>query len=589
LKSPIYIEDGGETRRLQDDDFPLALGGIDADVPLPGAESEQPAAFLGFDEGQLFVQANGAEPVVCNGTPVITSQWLHDGDVVRIGKNRIRVAADKERVRLVVERPTIDVVTEPPVITARPVAEPAEPATSETTIKPVAFEPARVTAAPRGRRRFRPAVLLWLILPLLGMVAWWLFTARPVELVVDPAPDRLEVRGGFLGLDLVLSHRHLLHPGGYTLVAEKSGYHTLEVPFEVTRENNQTLRFELEKLPGLLLVSTGSVEGAIVIVDGRPVGESPLDALELSPGEHEVTIEAERYFEFDARVDVEGGGVTQELNAELVPRWAPITIRSTPAGARVRANGESVGVTPLTVELLEGRYNIELRLHGHKPQAQNLTVVANEPQSLGPLALELADARLVLHSEPPGAMVTVDEEYRGETPVELYLAPGADHEIELSKAGHDEASRNVRLRAGETSELTVELTERLGVVEITSTPSGAELFVDGESRGSANQTLRLAAVPHEIEVRKKDFEPYRTTVTPRPGLSQSIDVTLKTAEQIKDEAVVPFIRTVQGQELVLIEGGRFRMGASRREPGRRANETLREVELVRPFYEPRIP
>jgi len=181
-------------------------------------------------------------------------------------------------------------------------------------------------------------------------------------------------------------------------------------------------------------------------------------------------------------------------------------------------------------------------------------------------------------------MVTVDEEYRGETPVELYLAPGTDHEIELSKAGHDKASRSVRLRAGETSELTVELTERLGMVEITSTPSGAELFVDGESRGPASQTLRLAAVPHEIEVRKKDFEPYRTTVTPRPGLSQSINVTLKTAEQIKDEALVPVIRTVQGQELVLIEGGRFRMGASRREPGRRANETLREVELVRPFY-----
>jgi formylglycine-generating enzyme required for sulfatase activity len=34
----------------------------------------------------------------------------------------------------------------------------------------------------------------------------------------------------------------------------------------------------------------------------------------------------------------------------------------------------------------------------------------------------------------------------------------------------------------------------------------------------------------------------------------------------------------------LLRGGRFQMGASRREPGRRANETLREVELQRPFY-----
>ncbi len=36
--------------------------------------------------------------------------------------------------------------------------------------------------------------------------------------------------------------------------------------------------------------------------------------------------------------------------------------------------------------------------------------------------------------------------------------------------------------------------------------------------------------------------------------------------------------------MVLIPAGRFLMGASRREPGRRANETLHEVELTRPFY-----
>ena len=39
-----------------------------------------------------------------------------------------------------------------------------------------------------------------------------------------------------------------------------------------------------------------------------------------------------------------------------------------------------------------------------------------------------------------------------------------------------------------------------------------------------------------------------------------------------------------GHELVLVAGGRFTAGASRREPGRRANETQFEVELKRPFY-----
>ena len=36
--------------------------------------------------------------------------------------------------------------------------------------------------------------------------------------------------------------------------------------------------------------------------------------------------------------------------------------------------------------------------------------------------------------------------------------------------------------------------------------------------------------------------------------------------------------------MVLLRGGTFKSGAPRREPGRRANEVVREIELTRPFY-----
>jgi len=44
------------------------------------------------------------------------------------------------------------------------------------------------------------------------------------------------------------------------------------------------------------------------------------------------------------------------------------------------------------------------------------------------------------------------------------------------------------------------------------------------------------------------------------------------------------IETAAGQRLILLMPGRFRMGASRREQGRRANESLRLVEITRPYY-----
>jgi len=190
----------------------------------------------------------------------------------------------------------------------------------------------------------------------------------------------------------------------------------------------------------------------------------------------------------------------------------------------------------------------------------------------------------MLESDPPGATVAVDGTFRGQTPIELLFAPGTTHELLLSKSGHEPETRSVELATGETRRLSVELREKLGEVEIAVQPKDAELYVNGEPRGRGDQVLRLVAVPHEIEVRRQGYEPYRTTVTPRPGYTQSIRVALKTSEQIKAETTPPVIRTAQGQELVLIPGGQLRMGASRREPGRRANETFRDVELTRAFY-----
>ncbi len=91
-------------------------------------------------------------------------------------------------------------------------------------------------------------------------------------------------------------------------------------------------------------------------------------------------------------------------------------------------------------------------------------------------------------------------------------------------------------------------------------------------------------MPQQIEIRKQGYVSHSQTVTPRPGVSQALEVTLLTEREAKAAAVPPVIQGPQGQELRLIEPGRFRVGAPRREPGRRANETLREIELTRAFY-----
>ena len=114
-------------------------------------------------------------------------------------------------------------------------------------------------------------------------------------------------------------------------------------------------------------------------------------------------------------------------------------------------------------------------------------------------------------------------------------------------------------------------------------PADAEIIVDGKPRGKVPRQLRLVAVEHRLEIKKKGYQPYRTRITPRPGFPQEIAVTLikqTTAEKVRADTIT----TKNGYALKLIQPRSFTMGSSRREQGRRSNETLRRVKLQRSFY-----
>ena len=114
-------------------------------------------------------------------------------------------------------------------------------------------------------------------------------------------------------------------------------------------------------------------------------------------------------------------------------------------------------------------------------------------------------------------------------------------------------------------------------------PADAEVFVDGKSRGKNPRQLRLVAVAHQLEIRKKGFQPYRTRITPRPGFAQQINVVLARQATGKN-ATAQIIQAANGYLLKRIRPHGYTMGASRREQGRRSNETLRRINLKRPFY-----
>ncbi|UCF92403.1 MAG: PEGA domain-containing protein [Desulfobacterales bacterium] len=457
-------------------------------------------------------------------------------------------------------------------------------------IAPIPFRsgPARPPSLASSRRRWLLAILIGaLFMGLLG-AAGFVFTARQVAIRVRPEPDRLAIRGTLWAPRL--RGDYLLRPGEYTLQAAKPGYHPLERTFQVTAEKNQSVIMTMEKRPGRLTLTAHQadrpevvIKDAEVYLDDQPIGKTPLEDVAVKPGIHALLIRAANYLDLQTRVDVEGMDQPQALDLALVPGWAEIALSSDPQGAAVHIDGQWRGRTPLTLDLPAGSYDLQVGAAGYKTWQTSLEVQANQPRQLDPIRLMPADGLLALRTRPAGASVTLDDKYVGQTPLEIPLTPDSFHVVRIAKPGYANVTRRIKLAAAESKEVALALAAQKGVVHLEVQPAGAQLAVDGKSQGTVPARLELLAVEHQLEISKEGFESFTTRITPRPGFPQKLTIVLQ-SRTAAPKSVPAAIRAFNGYPLKLIHAGAYTMGSSRREQGRRSNETLRRITLQRPFY-----
>jgi formylglycine-generating enzyme required for sulfatase activity len=429
---------------------------------------------------------------------------------------------------------------------------------------------------------------LGVVLILLGVSAWFVFTARQVVITIAPVPESIAFSGSILTPRI--GDYYLMLPGEYTLAAFKECFFPLEHKFRVSAKKRQILHLKMKQLPGRLMikahqsgVTQSNIVGARVYIDGHEVGKTPIKNLEIKPGPGRLEIRASNYQDLQTDIKVHGCGKLQEYNMALLPGWSDVTVSSVTQGATLQIDGRSLGNTPLRIQLAAGIYLLEISADFYKTREHRLVVKPNEPQEIKDIRLQPADGKLAIKTKPAGANVMIGGTFIGQTPLVIDLSPNQEHIVQISKAGYEKATRKVNVPSATSTRIDVNLKPREGIIRLLLEPVDTELLVNGKSWGSAPKQLRLIAVEHTLEFKKQGYRSYRTRITPRPGFPQQLKITLK-KERTPKEATPTMITTQNGYRLTLIRPKTYTMGSSRREQGRKSNETLRKIKLTRPFY-----
>lgn len=570
---------GDQESRFAHEALPITIGAeSNADVRLQDVTG---SVQIGELDGAFFIQPGRAtRNLRIDGELVRGSRWLRGGETVALDTARLVCRVDGGQLTLTIEGHVTGGDTAPPDLDE--LARESDDI-GAFEIKPIAFRPQVEAAADSLSTRSRAATIgVGSAFAVLAVLGWFAFTAKSVGITVTPAPDELSLPETLFKLRM--TDRYLLRTGSHRVAATLPGYYPLDTQIDVGLSWDQSFELELVRLPGLITLTTIPDVGAEVRVDGEPLGVTPISDAEIRPGAHRLEFVAERFLAEVRELDVVGSGERQSLDVALTPNWAPVTVASRPAGAEILVDGTAMGATPLDVELTAGQHNIELRLRGYNAWQDSITVLADQPQVLPAVELSQADGRIELVTDPEGAAVSVNGEFRGQTPLTLRLNPGRQHSLSLTKPGYETVSQALSVEADSGRRLELSLVAQIGVIDVVSEPVGAQILVDGVEVGTTPQQLRLTALPHDLELRLDGYAVQTQEVTPRPGFVQEWRVELEELDALTGSGYARTLQTSLRQELRLILPGEFTMGSSRREQGRRTNEVLRPVQLSEAFY-----
>ena len=569
--SQIIIQNGNQSKTVEQNNFPIRIGtDLNSEIVISGSLAEGLSATIDrIGEKYLLQITSQSIDASMNGNKLKGSHWIENEDELIINNAVIQFEHQENDLLISVS----DISSEQPTIFEK---RQSKGIFENQTIRYIGFSVSLV-------------VLYF---------SFYFFTAKAVKIdVFDDLNGELIAQDSDIKIDgglfpsFKIGGRYLLRSGEYEISIQNEGYVSMNNETLIIDENeSQDRMFDLSRLPGKIVFTTNPGVDFDLYVDDSEVSKATPET-SISAGNRKIELRFDRYFPIEKEIFVNGKGEIQEYSFDLDPSWADVSISTEPVDVSIFNGNERLGNTPSTIQLIQGKNTLSLRKSGYKDYEIQLDIVAQDSVSLESLILSRLDVPLEIISEPEGASININDEYRGLTPMEIMLEPLVEHKILISKPGYKDINNQLRLDTieslsskGKNSEvLDYFLEEILGQVSFVGT-DGAKVYRSDDLIGVIPFDIEMISEEQILKVKKDGLVTQEIKMTPNPNYPQKIEVKLLNEEQTVLAAIPKTLKTSQSQEMKLILPGSFVMGTPRRSQGRLSNENERLVEITKPFY-----
>ncbi|MGM9679173.1 MAG: PEGA domain-containing protein, partial [Bacteroidaceae bacterium] len=307
----------------------------------------------------------------------------------------------------------------------------------------------------------------------------------------------------------------LLQTGAYLYEVSANNYRTAQGKVNLMNgEGNHVEDVRLVPNFGFLeIADAGGIAGAEVYVDNRKVGTIPYksDRMECRDGYRLMVSNGELYKTYNSTFAIRQGETTK-ITPRLESNFAETTIK-VDGEAEIFVNGVSKGKGSWTGPLRAGTYDVECRLPNHTSSQLQIEVKADVVETFVVDKPRPIEGTLYVKSNPSGAQIYLDGKNLSiTTPAKLDHVLIGEHQVTVMLPNHKTENKSVDIRRDET--VTVDVTlSNVARMTIDSNPTGADLYIDGEHKGTTPYTEEMPSGEYDIKLIKKKYSTFNRRVS----------------------------------------------------------------------------